>query len=164
MNNIAIIADTREPWPHPWSPFFPPEVRLVRQGLPTGDFALAGAPDGFIVERKTVSDLLGVIGTNRERFERELLRARFVAGFCVVVEGSLNAVLQSSRGIHPSAIMGSIAAWARRGFPVLFADCAKHGAELAFRFLSQPLNEARQLLRVQELAAHEFRANDNTLR
>ena len=33
----------------------PSHVELVREALSTGDFALAGLPDGAVVERKTVS-------------------------------------------------------------------------------------------------------------
>ena len=143
----CITIDTREPWPHPWAPYWPAGVPVARGTLETGDVALAGAPDGAVVERKTVSDLLACIGRERDRFDRELLRARYLGAFCIVVEGSLQDVLRQSRGIHPSAIMGTIAAWSRRGWPVVFAGNQATAAEFALRYLVQPLHEAERLLK-----------------
>jgi ERCC4-type nuclease len=112
----TILCDSREPWPSPWRPFWLPDVPVLRATLETGDYALAGATDGAVIERKTVPDLLACIGRERDRFTRELLRARFCASFCIVVEGSLLDVFRQARAIHPSSIMGTLAAWTRRGF------------------------------------------------
>jgi DNA excision repair protein ERCC-4 len=101
-------VDTREPWPHPWQPYFSDSVELERGTLETGDLALAKLPDGAVIERKTVPDLLGVIGKGRERFERELKRSRYVGRFLVVVEGTLADVLAEARSIHPISPMSSI--------------------------------------------------------
>jgi hypothetical protein len=51
------------------------------------------------VEGKTPSDMATCIGTNRERFERELKRGRYVGRMIVVVEGTLADVCAASRGI-----------------------------------------------------------------
>ena len=80
----TIIIDTREDWPHVWAPHFFDKVQLVRGTLETGDLCLAALPDGAIVERKTVPNLLGCIGKGRDRFERELKRSRYVARLLVV--------------------------------------------------------------------------------
>ena len=65
---LMVICDTREPWPHPWAQWMPETVRLRRGALETGDFALAGIEDGALIERKSVSDLLGCMtGTSRDR-------------------------------------------------------------------------------------------------
>ena len=58
----TILVDSRDPWPHPWAVHFSDAVKLRRGALETGDLALAALPDGAVVERKTVSDLLGCIG------------------------------------------------------------------------------------------------------
>lgn len=71
-----MLIDSREPWPHPFAAHFSNAVRLERGALETGDLALAALPDAAVVERKTVPDLLGCIGRERERFERELKRGR----------------------------------------------------------------------------------------
>lgn len=140
-----IICDTREPWPHPWAPFLP-GVPLQRATLETGDFALAGAECGAVAERKTLTDFLACIGQERARFDKELLRARYVASFCIVVESTLVEVLHHPSGLHPAAIMGSIAAWTRRGFPVVFAGSPRLAAQFTQRFLFQQITEAQRML------------------
>lgn len=49
---MRIQIDTREPWPHPWTPFLPADVHVVRATLETGDVALAAFPEGAVIERK----------------------------------------------------------------------------------------------------------------
>jgi DNA excision repair protein ERCC-4 len=143
---MRFICDSREPWgPHPWEPYMP-GVELVRGCLPTGDFVLPGAEDGAVVERKAIPDFLACIGRERKRFDKELLRARYVASFCIVVEGGLSDVIAQARDVHPNAIVGSVAAWSRRGFPVVFAGSQRLAAEFTQRYLSQQLTEARRLL------------------
>ena len=87
-----ILADTREPWPHPWERFLPEGWALERGTLETGDLALGLLPEGGVIERKTSSDLANCIGKGRERFERELRRGRYVGRMVVVVEGTLTDV------------------------------------------------------------------------
>ncbi len=142
---MTIICDTREPWPHPWAPFLA-GADLTQDTLETGDFALVGAEAGAVVERKAVGDFLACIGRERTRFDKELLRARYVQSFAIVVEGSLGDVLRQAGGVHPSAILGSIAAWARRGFPVVFAGNPRLAAEFTLRFLAQQVAEAQRLI------------------
>ena len=50
-----ILADTREPWPHPWERFLPEGWVIERGTLETGDLALAMLPEAGVVERKTSS-------------------------------------------------------------------------------------------------------------
>jgi ERCC4-type nuclease len=119
MNGDAVIVllDTREPWPHPWQPLLPEGWVLERAALETGDLVLASHPHGAVVERKLPGDLASCIGVNRERFERELRRGRYVGRMVVIVEGSLSDVAVAARGVHHSAIIGSIAAWTLRFCP-----------------------------------------------
>jgi DNA excision repair protein ERCC-4 len=146
---ITLTIDTREPWPHPWAPLLP-ETQLVQATLETGDIALAGAETGAVVERKTLSDFLACIGQERARFDKELLRARYVTAFCIVVESTLVEALHRPSGLHPAAIVGSIAAWTRRGFPVVFAGSPRLAADFTFRYLIQQITEARRMLKAVE--------------
>jgi ERCC4-type nuclease len=93
------------------------------------DLCVAALPDGAVVERKTVPDLLSCIGKSRDRFERELKRSRYLGRLMVIVEGTLADVFAQSRGIHPSAIIGTLAAWQRRYAPFCFCDTAVGGAD-----------------------------------
>ncbi len=139
---ITLLCDTREPWPHPWARCLPAHVRLVRAKLDTGDFALQGHESGAVVERKTVSDLLGCIGNGRDRFERELERAASLQGFCVIVEGHLSDLLAETRAIHRQAILGTLAAWTRRHCPFVFAGRQCCAGEFAWRFLAGQVRDA----------------------
>ena len=138
---MRILIDTREPWPHPWVTFLPADVHLVRGTLETGDVALAALPDGAVVERKTVPDFLAAMGRERERFGRELRRSRHCGAFCIIVEGDLRDVIVQARGINHNAIMATVATWARRYGPILFAGGTHAAADLAYRFLAGQVRE-----------------------
>lgn len=137
----TLICDSREPDPSPWLAFLPPGWRHTRAAIETGDYALACNP-GLVVKRKAPGDFLTVVGRDRPRWERELARARNLAGFFVIVEADLAALERMRGGLSWEAIIGSVAAWCRRGTPVLFASNPKHAAILAWRILSQPAEEA----------------------
>ena len=63
-----------------------------------------------VIERKTPSDMASCIGANRERFEKELKRGRYVGRMIVVIEGTLADVCAASRGVSHNAIVGTLAA------------------------------------------------------
>jgi ERCC4-type nuclease len=141
---MTLLFDTREPDPHPWAAHLP-EGWLIENGtLETGDIALARIPDGVVIERKTPSDLAGCIGASRERFERELRRGRYVGRFVVVVEGTLADVQRAARGIHPNAINGTLASWAVRYCPIIFAGSAAGAADFAFRALASQVRDIQR--------------------
>ena len=114
----AVIRDSRE---QPGTGWFEPgtevdgfEFESVIGTLPTGDYCLEGLADRCIVERKTVSDLLGCIGHGRERFERELARLRDETEEpWLIVEGNRAEIeMRIHRSqIAPSAVVGSLLAW-----------------------------------------------------
>jgi ERCC4-type nuclease len=138
---MILTLDTREPWPHPWERFMPPGWSMIREGMETGDLAVAGLPHGVIVERKTVPDFLACVGRERARFERELKRGRYAARMVVIIEGSLPDVLAASRGITHISIVGTVAAWSVRYCPFLFAGSVNLAAELCWRALSAQVRD-----------------------
>ena len=73
-----VSVDTREPNPHPWAKYLPNGWEFERATLETGDVVLSALPESAVIERKTASDMASCIGANRERFERELKRGRYV--------------------------------------------------------------------------------------
>ena len=145
-DTITITVDTREPEPHPWRCWLPAHVTLDRATLDTGDLALAGLPDAAVVERKTVSDFLGCLTSNRERFERELARSRHVGRFVVIVEGTLLDCIRARGGLSEASLIGTVAAWSRRFCPIIFAGTEQHAAELAWRFLAGQVTESRRVI------------------
>jgi len=144
---ITLIVDTREPEPHPWQHWLPAHVTLDRATLDTGDFAVAGLPDAAVVERKTVSDFLGCLTSNRERFERELARSRHVGRFVVIVEGTLLDCIRARGGLSEASLLGTVAAWTRRYCPITFAGSEKYAAELALRYLSGQIAESHRVIK-----------------
>jgi DNA excision repair protein ERCC-4 len=94
---MRILIDSREQLPFLFRGY---EVALEVVGLPVGDYSLPGFEDRAAVERKSLEDLIGcLMGSNRERFERELYKGRHYDLFAVVVEAPLSAV---SRGQYRS--------------------------------------------------------------
>ena len=139
----TILIDTREPWPHPWEIHLPDAV-FVRQGLETGDITAEANPS-IVIERKTVSDFLGSITAGRERFNKELMRSRYLDHFCIIVEGSFMDCIDSRGGMNSESLIGTVAAITRRCCPIHFAGSEAYAARLAFRILTQPLNDANKL-------------------
>jgi ERCC4-type nuclease len=141
---MTLLFDTREPDPHPWVAHLPEGWSIEIGTLETGDIALARLPEGVVIERKTPSDLAGCIGASRERFERELRRGRYVGRFLIVVEGSLSDVQLAARGISPNAVNGSLAAWAVRFCPIIFAGSTAGAADFAFRALAAQVRDIQR--------------------
>lgn len=88
----------------------------------------------------------------RERFERELKRGRYAGRLIVVVEGSLQDVLAASRGISRASIIGTVAAWASRYAPIIFAGSVPLAADLAFRCLAAQIRDAQRVTAALEQA------------
>ena len=141
---MTILLDTREPSPHPWAQYWD-DVTVEPGTLETGDMTVKGYHDLVAVERKTPSDFLACIGGERERFERELKRSRTIGHFCIIVDGPLATLIVNNRGIHHSAMIGTIAAWSRRYCPILFCDTPSLAADMALRWMLQPFDEARKI-------------------
>lgn len=80
---LRIIRDTREQ-----SPFrFEGYAATVEIGtLASADYSLHGFTDRIGIERKSLADLVTCLGTERERFARELARLRGFDAAAVVIE------------------------------------------------------------------------------
>jgi hypothetical protein len=81
----------------------------------------------------------------RERFERELLRSRYLGRFVVVVEGSLPDVLAARRQMSEASVIDTLAAWQRRYTGFFFARSIKVAAEFSFRFLAGQVAEIERV-------------------
>lgn len=110
MTKIAptIIMDSREQlaWEFPNLP-------SERAGLDTGDYSVKGLEYLICLERKSLDDLLGCVGRERERFERELARMRGYRFRLVIVEASAADLAAGGwrSKVHPNAVTGSLIAW-----------------------------------------------------
>jgi hypothetical protein len=83
-----IIVDSREQ-----KPFHFEGHTLIESKLEYGDYSLH-PNNKLAVERKSLSDLYGTLSGGRERFEREIQKAKKLEGYIVVVvESTLNNMM-----------------------------------------------------------------------
>jgi len=98
---------------------------VVHAALPGGDYSLQGYETQIAIERKSLDDYVQTVIHAQERFSRELGLLRSYPRAWIVVEATLDDVLQgryASRA-HPRSILALTAAlMARYGIPVLFAS------------------------------------------
>ena len=108
--------------------------------LVTGDYSIKGLEHLVSVERKSLDDMLRCIGTDRDRFKRELQRMRAYRFRLLVVEASA-ADLEAGEWrsqLQPAHVMGALAAWmGQYELPIWLAGSHDAGARLAERFLFQ---------------------------
>ena len=100
--------------------FTPHGLSVERVALPFGDYGVkgfSGATPGdlllFAVERKSLSDLCGSLGQQRDRFEREIARMacyRFKGLVIEATEAQVRAHDYRSL-LAPSAIFGTLGSW-----------------------------------------------------
>ncbi len=83
---MKIVRDTREQSSFHFDCDKFEGVAVIEGTLSTGDYSIDGLESRVAVERKSLPDFMASISTSRERFERELVRARGLDAFMVVVE------------------------------------------------------------------------------
>ena len=105
----------------------------VTATLRTGDYSIEGFEDRFTVERKSISDLVGSVTHDRERFERELARVRPYDFKRLLVVGTMDDIRghrYRSRAT-PKSVLASVYAFEiRYDIPAVFAPTPADAAEL----------------------------------
>jgi DNA excision repair protein ERCC-4 len=144
--SVTAIIDTREQSPLDLAP-----LRTVADTLATGDYSVAGLESVVAVERKSLPDLLGCIGQDRERFEREIVRLLGYPCRAIVVESSWAALEAGGWRSHvtPAAAVGSCIGWIAAGVPIVMAGdherAGRYVAKLLYTAARRRWREARQL-------------------
>ena len=145
---MRVIVDSREQAPFVFVGY---DCELLSGALTTGDYSLAGLMDRCAVERKSLDDLMGcLVGEGRERFERELARARSLDAFAVVVEASFQDMAQGRyrSKMKPHAALQSVLAFqVRYGVQFVWAGTRAGAEYAAFHFLRHYLREAQERLK-----------------
>ena len=123
----VIVIDTREQEPLPIR-----RLPVIRSGIYSGDYSIAGMEAVFAVERKSIADLVSCCaGSNRERFENELHRLRgfkFKRLLIIGTQAEIEAG-QYRSNIKPASVLGTLAAFEiRYDIPVVFAPTPEAGA------------------------------------
>jgi hypothetical protein len=133
---ITILIDTREIRPLGFG-----EVRTERATLRTGDYSIVcdgqDLRDTVAIERKSISDLLGCIGGQRERFEREMCRLAEIPFRALVVEDNMSELFEASRRTQMTRkqVLSSVLAWQfKYHLPVTFCS-GRHYAAATVRTL-----------------------------
>lgn len=125
VSPFVVVIDSREQLPYAFASIRADAVQdraklLVRSlvsCLPAGDYSIQGHEKSIAVERKSLADLFGTIGQERDRFERELARLAEYPYAAVVIEAGWNDILFAppdfSR-LSPKTVFRSILAWQQR--------------------------------------------------
>jgi DNA excision repair protein ERCC-4 len=129
----CVIVDTREQDPLPIA-----RLPVIRAGLYTGDYSVAGLETVFAVERKSIPDLVSCCAaSNRERFENELHRLRGFHFRRLLVIGTREEIECGGyrSNIRPAAVLGTLYAFeCRYDCAVVFAPTPAEGAALVERW------------------------------
>ena len=132
MTPLRIVRDSREQAPFTFAGL-PVEVEVGT--LEAGDYSVRGFERRVAVERKALGDLVGCLGADRERFQRELARLRGYDSAAVVVEAPVMA-LRTGRylgRLDAGAAWQSVLAFSMR-FRVPFIFCADRADAEAVTF------------------------------
>jgi ERCC4-type nuclease len=130
--DVVAICNSREQIPLTLEPL---QVETVT--LTTGDYSVRGLEHVVSVERKSLSDLLGCVGQQRERFTRDLDRLRAFPHRALVIKATWNEIQagQWRSKVTPQSVTGSLLTWSLEGLPIWFARDHREAGRIASRFL-----------------------------
>ena len=145
--DLVAIVDSREQNPLDLQP-----LRQMIGTLATGDYSLRGLESVIAIERKSLVDLLGCVGQERDRFHREVLRLLAYPVRALVIESTWPEIERGQwrSKIRAPAALGSVLNWIAMGLPVVMAgDHARAGryvSRILFIAARRRWREARALL------------------
>lgn len=147
---VKVIIDSREQAPFAFQGEVYAGTICEVGALQSGDYSLGGLIDRVAVERKSLPDLVACLGRERDRFERELQRARGLDAFLVVVEAPFEDLAKGNyrSQLRPHAACQSVMAFAARyrvGFH--FAGSRAAAEYSCWSFLRQYLLGAERRLK-----------------
>ena len=155
---MRVVVDSREQDGYRFdnAPLYANTV-VERGCLQTADYSLAGLTDKVGIERKSLQDAVQSLGRERDRFARELERARGLDCFALVIEADFASLAHHDyRGqLNAHAAVQSLAAFvARWRLPVIFAGSREGGQYAVWSILQQYLRGK----------AHELKAVEGAIR
>ncbi len=131
-DQVWAVVDSREQTPLDLAP-----LQTTTAGLTTGDYSVVGLEHIVAVERKSLPDLIGCVGRERERFDREVARLLAFPSRLLIVEATYRQLEEGEwRGkITPRMVLGSLAGWEALGLPVALVGDHRRAGEYTSRFL-----------------------------
>ncbi len=142
---FKIIRDSREKKGNGWnfrasSNCSGMEVRK----LDTGDYSIDGYEHLIMIERKSITDLWHSLVQDRERFMREMERAKEIPARYLIIEGGLKDVLDGIfySKVSPEFILASLVSLQiKYGVHVIFTSKRTDVSQRYVRELLKKLNE-----------------------
>jgi len=146
---FKIICDSREQLPLSFEGLKirgVPRIETIRRKLDVGDYSIEGQEDSVFIERKSVNDLYGTLFQGRERFEKELERAKNHQHRYLVIESTpfgFASYMEYHRNMMQfNSAFSSLMIWAERyGLKVRWcktpAGAADYVARLAIKIYSE---------------------------
>lgn len=137
--DFKAIIDSREDEKYHYKLEYSPGQILESEvsNLYTGDYSIKGLENHIAIERKSLDDMMGCIGTHRDRFEREIIRLKGYPVKCIVVESEWKTIESGkyrSRVKSTSAI-GTLMGWIAQGIPIVMAGDHKRAGIFVARML-----------------------------
>ncbi len=135
---LSIVCDSREQWPFLFAADSYAGTKVEQGTLATGDYSLRGLENRVAVERKgSLDELCLCLGRERERFERELARARGLDAFTVVIEGTWEDLVKGRyrSKMRPASACASIMAFMARGTSFMFCGSRNAAEWVTYSFL-----------------------------
>ena len=113
--DLGIIIDTREQKPYEY-------IGSSRLSLDVADYTGNHVHDKLRIERKSLPDLIGCVGSGRERFEQSLERMVIYPFRYLVLECTMTMLIKdnwaglqvSATYIKPQHVFGSILRWSQK--------------------------------------------------
>jgi len=130
--SVTALIDSREQTPLSLSP-----LRTEAATLRTGDYTAKGLEHVVVIERKSLSDLIGCVGRDRPRFDREIQRMLAYPVRVLLVESSWQEIEAGGwRGnVKPEAVIGSLLGWIAAGVQVELVGDHDRAGRFAARIL-----------------------------
>jgi ERCC4-type nuclease len=121
--------------------------------LPTGDYSLSGLENYIAIERKNIDDLIGCLTGDRERFEKELFRAKALDYFALVIECNLSDLVNGryeSKMLPKSAIQSLLAFSVRYKLPIFFCENREYSQRVTESLLCKFAREIEKKFKAGE--------------
>ena len=146
--NFTIICDTREKTP--WD--FDGVAAVSSSPLATGDYSIVGLKDYVAIERKSLSDLVGCVTFDRDRFKAELKRLGAYRCRSVIIEGTVSEVYAHSyrSKVTPESVIGSVMSWQTK-YQVPFVWAGEFAPQVAVAILRNFWDHCRRFAEIMKV-------------
>ena len=137
LSKITAVIDSREQKPLVLEYKKGEKLASERGNLYTGDYSIKGMENHVAIERKSLDDLMGCIGTQRERFEKEIIRLRGYPVKCLVVESCWKDIEEGNyrSRVKSTAAIGTLMGWIAQGIPIIMCENHKRTGIFVSRML-----------------------------